>query len=165
MNKAPDGAAKPAELATTLVSAGAEQSATNRSAMVSTQLVAPDLLPLVQQQLEALASQTYVWNGQAWPGQAMRWEIVEENGGQPRQGSEDEQAPWQTRLTLTMPQLGEVRAALRISGGELTLSLSTLSNEAAIQLANGGDGLRNQMEAAGLKLSGFTVGRHGQQEE
>jgi hypothetical protein len=165
MNKAPDGAAKPAELATTLVSAGAEQSATNRSAMVSTQLVAPDLLPLVQQQLEALASQTYVWNGQAWPGQAMRWEIVEENGGQARQDGEAEQAPWQTRLTLTMPQLGEVRAALRISGGELTLSLSTLSNEAAIQLANGGDGLRNQMEAAGLKLSGFTVGRHGQQEE
>lgn len=165
LNKAPDGAAKPAELAATLVSAGAEQSATNRSAMVSTQLVAPDLLPLVQQQLEALASQTYVWNGQAWPGQAMRWEIVEENGGQPRQDGEAEQAPWQTRLTLTMPQLGEVRAALRISGGELTLSLSTLSNEAAIQLANGGDGLRNQMEAAGLKLSGFTVGRHGQQEE
>jgi hypothetical protein len=115
--------------------------------------------------LEALASQTYIWNGQAWPGQAMRWEIVEENGGQPRQDGEAEQAPWQTRLTLTMPQLGEVRAALRISGGELTLSLSTLSNEAAIQLANGGDGLRNQMEAAGLKLSGFTVGRHGQQEE
>jgi hypothetical protein len=165
MNKAPDGAAKPAELAATLVSAGAEQSVASRSAMVSTQLVAPDLLPLVQQQLEALASQTYIWNGQAWPGQAMRWEIVEENDGQAHQDGEAEQAPWQTRLTLIMPQLGEVRAALRISGGELTLSLSTLSNEAAIQLANGGDGLRNQMEAAGLTLSGFTVGRHGQPEE
>ena len=165
MNKAPDGTAKPAELTTMVVSAGAEQSSASRSATISTQLVAPDLLPLVQQQLEALASQTYVWNGQAWPGQTMRWEIVEENGGQPGQTGEVEQAPWQTRLTRTMPQLGEVRAALRISGGELTLSLSTLSNEAAIQLANGGDGLRSQMEAAGLKLSGFSVGRHGQPEE
>ena len=134
-------------------------------AFVSSAFAAVDINTATQQQLEALASQTYVWNGQAWPGQAMRWEIVEENSGQPRQDGEAEQAPWQTRLTLTMPQLGEVRAALRISGGELTLSLSTLSNEAAIQLANGGDGLRNQMEAAGLKLSGFTVGRHGQQEE
>lgn len=164
-NKLAEGAAKPTDVAAAVVSAGTEPSPANRSATMSAQLVAPDLLPLVQQQLEALASQTYVWNGQAWPGQTMRWEIVEENGGQQRQDGEPEQAPWQTRLTLTMPQLGEVRAALRISGGELTLSLSTLSNEAAIQLANGGDGLRNQMEAAGLKLSGFTVGRHGQPEE
>lgn len=160
-NNAAEGAAR----APTLTS-GAEQSViANHAAATSAQLVAPNLLPLVQQQLEALASQTYVWNGQAWPGQTMRWEIVEENGGQQHQDGDAEQAPWQTRLTLTMPQLGEVHAALRISGGELTLKLSTPSNDAAIQLANGGDGLRNQMEAAGLKLSGFTVGRHGQPEE
>ncbi|MDQ5878370.1 MAG: Flagellar hook-length control protein FliK [Pseudomonadota bacterium] len=132
----------------------------SRAAALSTSLVAPDLAPLVQQQLEALASQTYVWQGQAWPGQAMQWEIIEENGGQQRQGGESEPAPWQTRLTLTMPQLGEVHAALRIVAGELTLSLTAQSNAAAMQLANGGDTLRTQMEAAGLKLNGFTVGRH-----
>lgn len=90
----------------------------------------------------------------------MQWEIIEENNGQQRQGGESEPAPWQTRLTLTMPQLGEVHAALRIVAGELTLSLTTQSNAAAMQLANGGDTLRTQMEAAGLKLNGFTVGRH-----
>ncbi|MDQ5947174.1 MAG: hypothetical protein QG619_2606, partial [Pseudomonadota bacterium] len=76
------------------------------------------------------------------------------------QGGESEPAPWQTRLTLTMPQLGEVHAALLIVAGELTLSLTAQSNAAAMQLANGGDTLRTQMEAAGLKLNGFTVGRH-----
>jgi flagellar hook-length control protein FliK len=126
-------------------------------------MVAPELTPLVQQQLEALANQNYVWQGQAWPGQPMQWEIIEENGGQQRQG-DTEQAPWQTRLTLTMPQLGEVRAALRISGGELTLSLLTQSNEAAAQLTNGSDTLRQQLETAGLKLNGFSVGRHDQPE-
>lgn len=129
------------------------------------QPVATDLLPIVQQQLEALASQTYVWQGQAWPGQAMQWEIVEENGGRQGKGDDAEPAPWQTRLTLTMPQLGEVRASLRIAGGELALSLSTQSSDAAIQLANGGDTLRTQLEAAGLKLNGFSVGRHDRSAE
>lgn len=138
----------------------ATQSAALRAATMPGQLVAPDLMPLVQQQLEALASQTYVWQGQAWPGQSMQWEIIEENGGKKGGNNEQEQAPWQTRLILTMPQLGEVRAGLRIVAGEMTLSLSTQSNEAAMQLANGGDALRNQLEAAGLKLGGFTVGRH-----
>ncbi|MFA7279764.1 MAG: flagellar hook-length control protein FliK [Sterolibacterium sp.] len=148
------------------------QSATPNTAQASLlrsaatgQLVAPDLMPLVQQQLEALASQTYVWQGQAWPGQTMQWEIIEENGGKKGGSDENGQPPWQTRLILTMPQLGEVRAGLRIVAGEMTLSLSTQSNEAAMQLANGGDALRNQLEAAGLKLSGFTVGRHERPKE
>lgn len=123
------------------------------------QPVAPDLLPIVQQQLEALATQTYVWQGQAWPGQPMQWEIVEEDGGRQADG-EAEAPPWQTRLTLTMPQLGEVRAALRIAGGELTLSISAASGDAAMRLANGGDALRGQLAAAGLALGGFTVGHH-----
>lgn len=142
-----------------------ETQAANRPMLPSGQMVAPDLVPLVQQQLEALANQNYVWQGLAWPGQPMQWEIIEENGGQQRQDGKTDQPPWQTRLTLTMPQLGEVRAALRISGGELTLSLSTQSNEAASQLTNGSDTLRNQLEAAGLKLNGFTVGRHDQPAE
>ncbi|HEX5804454.1 MAG TPA: flagellar hook-length control protein FliK, partial [Azospira sp.] len=66
-----------------------------RPLATSAQPVAPELMPLVQQQLEALATQTYVWQGQAWPGQAMQWEIVEENGGG-KQGQEQEEAPWQT---------------------------------------------------------------------
>lgn len=140
--------------------AQASEQIASRSAMPAAHLVAPDLVPIVQQQLEALASQTYVWQGQAWPGQPMQWEIIEENQGRKDQQGEAEQPPWQTRLTLTMPHLGEVRAALRILNGELTLSLSAQSGDAAMQLANGGDTLRSQMEAVGLKLNGFTVGQN-----
>ena len=123
------------------------------------QLVAPDLVPIVQQQLEALANQTYVWHGQAWPGQPMQWEI-EEDGHRNAAGEPDAQTQWQTRLTLTMPELGEVRASIRLSAGELALNLSAEGNAAAVRLADGGDQLRTQLEAAGLSLSGFTVGRH-----
>ena len=59
-----------------------------------------------------------------------------------------------------MPELGEVRASIRLTGGELTLNLSAEKNTAAMRLANGGDQLRTQLEAAGLSISGFTVGRH-----
>lgn len=158
-NPAPPAAAREA------IPAAAEQATRTTNSLLpptglpAAQPVAPDLLPIVQQQLEALATQTYVWQGQAWPGQPLQWEIVEEDGGR-QAGAEAEAAPWQTRLTLTMPQLGEVRAALRFVAGEVTLSLSAASGDAAVQLANGGDALRRQLEAAGLALGGFTVGRH-----
>lgn len=133
-------------------------------------LVAADLVPLVQQQLDALATQTYVWQGQAWPGQTMRWEIErderEARDGErgSMEGGAGDEAPWQTRLTLTMPELGEVRATLRLVGGEVALALSATDATAAMRLAGGGDALRTQMSAAGLALSGFTVGRHGHEE-
>lgn len=133
--------------------------ATTATFTPTSQLVAPDLVPLVQQQLEALATQTYVWQGQAWPGQAMRWEIDEEaNPG--RNSGEEEVAPWQTRLTLTMPSLGEVRAALRLRGGEVTLALTAGSPEAEARLSGGYTDLRSQLETAGLAVATMTVGRH-----
>lgn len=135
-----------------------------RAPLSPTQPVQPELLPLVQQQLEALATQTYVWQGQAWPGQPMQWEIVEEDGGR-KPAADAEVPPWQTRLTLTMPQLGEVRAALRLVGGEVTLALSAESGGAALQLSTGSEALRQQLDAAGLKLANFSVGRHDQDEE
>lgn len=141
----------------------AETARPTQPALPPGQLVAPDLVPLVQQQLEALASQTYVWQGQAWPGQPMRWEI-EEDGHRNTDGEPDAQTQWQTRLTLTMPELGEVRAAIRISGGEIAMTLSAGDNAAAMRLAGSGEELRKNLEAAGLTVAGFTVGRHEQEE-
>ena len=70
------------------------------------------------------------------------------------------EAQWQTRLTLTMPLLGEVRAAVRLNGSEITLGLISDNDEAAVRLSSGGDALREQMAAAGLDLASFVVSRH-----
>lgn len=126
-------------------------------------MVAPDLVPLVQQQLEALASQTYVWQGQAWPGQQMRWEI-EEDGHRNEEGKPDAETQWQTRLSLTMPALGEVRAALRLSGSDIALNLSAADADAARRLDAGIKDLRSQLEAAGLSLSGIRISQHEPEE-
>lgn len=123
------------------------------------QLVAPDLVPLVQQQLEALANQTFAWQGQVWPGQQMKWEIAED-GHRNAEGEPDASTQWQTRLTLSMPELGEVRAVLRLREGDISLMLSTDDNDAASRLSGGGEALRTQFESAGLTLSGLSIGRH-----
>ena len=39
--------------------------------------IARELTPLVQQQLDGLATQNFAWQGQVWPGQKMWWEIGE----------------------------------------------------------------------------------------
>ena len=147
-----------------LPAAGRGEALPTLSAGMAQQLVAQDLVPLVQQQLEALATQTYVWQGQAWPGQAMRWEIEEDRGRQRAAGDEGP-VPWQTRLTLTMPNLGEVHAALRIAGGEVTLALTAGTPEAEARLNGGNADLRNQLESAGLTVGGLSVGRHDRIEE
>lgn len=120
-----------------------------------------DLAPLVRQQLDALATQNYVWQGKVWPGQDMHWEIEQEQGG--RQGSED--APshqWRTRLKLTLPGLGGIDAVMRLrTGGAIDIALVTDSNVSRQKLAAAGEGLRLQLEDAGLNLTGLAV-QHGE---
>ena len=122
------------------------------------QVVASELAPLVQQQLEALATNNYVWQGQIWPGQNMDWEIVEEDGG--RERSENTAPNWTTRLRLALPRLGGVEATLRLIGGkeiEIKLRAEHAETRALLNAANGP--LQKQFVTAGLKLSAFAVSR------
>lgn len=74
----------------------------------------PAVANLVQQQLEALATQHFVWQGRAWPGQEMRWEIDEDAARQTPEG--EAAAAWSTRMRLSLPHLGEVDARIRLQG-------------------------------------------------
>lgn len=122
--------------------------------------VAPELTPLVQQQLNALATQNYVWQGQVWPGQNMQWEITEDNG-RPKNAPEDMPSRWQTRLQLTLPKLGEIDARLRLGeGGQLELSLTANSQNSETRLRQAQSELASAMQAAGLSLNKFTA-HHG----
>jgi len=120
--------------------------------------VAEALVPLVRQQLESLANNTYAWQGQVWPGQTMQWEIVEEDGRQQRGAATDEPASiWHTRLHLDLPNLGAVDARIGLRDGKLDLRLAAAVPATRDQLRREGSQLAGQMEAAGLALSGFQV--------
>ncbi len=119
------------------------------------QLIAPQAHPIVHQQLEALASQTFVWQGQIWPGQEMRWEIEEDNT--PEQGEEDQTAHWSTRLNLHLPHLGEINARIQLNGNQANLLLISNNVTSCALMQAESDALRQQLDVAGISLAAIGI--------
>lgn len=117
----------------------------------------PDAALLVRQQLEVLANQTLAWEGSAWAGTHMWWEINREQGD--RASTADPHAnamqTWATRLVLTMPRLGAVEVRLNLAGDQLVMHIVAPDGEA--EIARSGEALRQRMLAAGLTLSDLTI--------
>src|SRR5690606_13840644 len=72
---------------------------------------------LVRQQLEVLANQSFAWQGEAWPGSDMEWEVQRREP----QGDGQETESWSTRLKLKLPGLGEVVARLTLADQQLVM--------------------------------------------
>ncbi len=120
-----------------------------------------ELTPLVQQQLDALASQNFVWQGQVWPGQNMHWEIREDEERR-RENPEDAPERWHTRLQLNLPNLGGIDARIRLVGNNaVEIDLTAASENGHISLSAAANELRQQLEEAGLNLAQWTL-KHGE---
>lgn len=116
-----------------------------------------DLVALVQQQLNGLATQNFVWQGQVWPGQPMWWEISGDQESTPAQDNEPANQ-WQTRLKLDLPTLGGIDVKLRLGdGGTLAISVSTEKSASEMKLRDSAQALREQLAAAGLTLTQLNV--------
>jgi hypothetical protein len=115
----------------------------------------PDATLLVRQQLEVLANQTLAWEGTAWPGTDMWWEIRREPRDGTMAGMAETPAAWATRLVLTMPRLGTVEAVISLSGQRLSLQIVAPTSES--EIASAGNDLRGQLRSAGLDLAHLTV--------
>jgi hypothetical protein len=114
-----------------------------------------DVLPVVQQQLNALATNVFQWQGIAWPGQRIEWEIVDEEARRP--AAEGEEPRWQTRLRLSLPSLGGIDAVIGLRGNLVDISLATRRDDSRQALAASGEALRQQYAAAGLQLESLGV--------
>lgn len=153
---------KPELVALTTSTPSRPEAATQTNA--SANPIPRDLAPIVQQQLDALATQNYAWQGQIWPGQKMWWEISE-NPDDSRQSSAEASARWQTRLKLTLPALGGIDATLRLlPGGRVDIALTTESASSEALLRGSTESLHKHLEAAGLDLSQLQI-RHGEATE
>lgn len=120
------------------------------------QAVIPGIDPqaqlLVRQQLEVLAHQAFAWQGEAWPGADMHWEIQR----RPEGGDTGDAEPhWATRLSLSLPSLGEVHARLTLVGDQLVMRLA--APQAATQLGDDLETLRARLLAHGLQASQISV--------
>jgi hypothetical protein len=124
-----------------------------------TAAVHPATVPLVRQQLDLLATGQFRWSGEAWPGARLDWTIEQDGDEWDRSGggmeSEDDQ-PWRTRLTLSLPTLGTVDAELTLTGMRLTARVQASPGGAA-RLAMQGESFRQRLAAAGIELNGLTI--------
>lgn len=155
---AAENAVNDSRLATT--PAGSADQNASAAAKGQPMQIPADLAPLVQQQLDALATQTYAWQGQIWPGQQMSWEIDEQQH-KDHGGEADLAAQWQTRLKLNLPQLGGIDASLRLRpGNEVEISLATADGNSETTLGAAALQLKQQFEAAGLHLTQLVI-KHG----
>lgn len=113
----------------------------------------PSTHALVRQQLETLANQAFAWQGEAWPGAGMEWEVQRRES----QGGEEYADSWSTRLKLNLPRLGEVQARLSLSGSQLVMHL--VSPDGADLMAEHTETLRQGLNRQGLQLSQLTLSR------
>ena len=148
-NALPNDAVKPQSVETSF-----QRSVTD----VAGTAIHPETTPLVQQQLNALATQTYAWQGQIWPGQEMQWEIAEDEQHGKSSENGDGEHHWKTRLRLDLPHLGNLDAKMSIdTRNQLQISISTGSEESRKQLLLAIGQFDNALQAVGLALSGFSI--------
>ena len=115
----------------------------------------PRTVPLVQQQLAALDNAKVMLQLEVWPQQWMRWEIEEQSGGARREA--DAPPSWSTLLRLELPQLGELRAALTLSGSELRIRLDAASAASAERLRAHRGSLQAALTGAGVAPAGIAI--------
>ncbi|MBZ0127185.1 MAG: flagellar hook-length control protein FliK [Rhodocyclaceae bacterium] len=154
-NAATPPAAEAATAVETLPDAAA---ASGRASAPGAPVLPAELQLLVQQQLDAAATQHIIWRGDIWPGQGLKWEIAAEE----RQRDETGEAPaeqWATKLGLTLPRLGEVNVALTLTQGKVSLAI-TATADSADTLRQGLGDLADAFAAAGLPPLAAGVDAH-----
>lgn len=114
----------------------------------------PAVAGIVDRQLDAIANQQIVWQGQVWPGQTMDWR-VEEREAHP--GEDETAARWRTELRLQLPMLGAMTARLDLNGDHLTVAIDAGGPASVTRMQAGEGDLRRMLEARGLALDAFRV--------
>lgn len=112
---------------------------------------------LAGRQLLMLEGAPFFWQGFAWPGQWLEWQVNERPGGEA--GGETEDNTWATELRLTLPRLGGVTARLSLAGERLTVGLSATETSTQEAMRAALPALEKALQAAGLKPAGIGVGK------
>lgn len=121
------------------------------------QAVPEEIRPLVQQQLDAAATQRLAWHGEVWPGQTIDWQIEPDGSRAGSDQSPDAARGWITSLRLTTPRLGEVDARLTLTAQGVSIVLAAPSGASAADLLDAAPMLTHSMATAGVPLLAFQV--------
>lgn len=127
----------------------------------SAEVIHPQAVTVVHQQLDLLASAAFRWSGHAWPEVPMAWTIEEEPANpSAREGEpiEEEGARrWSTTVSLVLPRLGEVDLRLSLSGPTVQAQLQAREHATVARLRGDAGRLAQRFEAVGLQLQQLQV--------
>jgi len=112
------------------------------------------LTQLINQQLNTLEQQRVLWRGEAWPGQAMEWEVGEDT---PDGSSHDMPPSWHSKVRFELPTLGTVAATIRLTGDRLHIQIHADTEISAVSLRAHGAQLSAALDAAGIPLDSLIV--------
>lgn len=126
----------------------------------------PDLsaAQMINQQLHTHEQARVQWQGEAWPGQPMQWEVRREQGEQQSGGGQDEGASepvWRSGVRFRFPLLGKVSANVTLVGDQVHLQVESGSEDTAATLRAWAGALQQAMEAAGAPLSSLSIQAEG----
>lgn len=126
---------------------------------LQTALKKPEDLPpeqamrqLVRQQVDLLEQRPLVWQGQAWPGQPLKWELELHNEAEQQADLAAEQRQWQTKLDLNLPKLGELGVVATLVQGQFSLRFHAVDEKTAALIKTHQADLMQRFAAAGLSL-------------
>jgi hypothetical protein len=97
------------------------------------------------------------WEGQPWPGQAMRWEVSRDAPERQPRGGQDLEPPWRSGMRLKFPLLGDIEAKVVLQNGQLHIQVEAGSGDTSQLLRSHAERLTAAMEAAGLPLSSLNI--------
>lgn len=115
---------------------------------------------LVQQQVQLLENHPLVWQGQAWPGQPLQWQLQLENEKDAVRPELEAQQVWQTRLDLDLPRLGAIGVSATLRAGQFSLRFEAGSTNTVALLRSSLSQLADRFELAGLHLAMTQVHHH-----
>ena len=126
----------------------------------------PDLTPaqMVNQQLHTQEQGRVQWNGEAWPGQQMQWEVKREqnqqHGSRQQPEAESQEQVWRSGVRFRLPMLGKVGATVTMVGDQVHVQLNTDTDDAATTLRAYAGQFESAMAAAGALLSSLAITQH-----
>lgn len=115
---------------------------------------------LINLQLHTHEQARVQWQGEAWPGQKMQWDIARDapEGQQPGGQDEAEEATaWRGGVRFQFPMLGDIVAQVVLQGGRVQIQMQAGSEDSAATLRRHAARLQASLDAAGWPLSSLTI--------
>lgn len=144
-------------LASLLLEPQMQKAAAGETPRTGTDLASAQLINL---QLHTHEQARVQWQGEAWPGQKMQWDISQDAPeGQQHAGTQaDEEATaWRSNVRFQFPLLGDLAAHVVLQGGRVAIQLQAGSEASADTLRQHAARLEASLDAAGWPLSSLTI--------